>query len=364
VTAAADPCPVADGASGGADRAPRQIRAWLLVCALLVFAILVVGGITRLTHSGLSIVRWQPLSGALPPLSDAAWTALFDQYRASPEFRLVNGSMTLGEFKPIFWWEYAHRLLGRIAAIALAVPLLVFWITGRMPRALAWRLLGILALGALQGALGWYMVASGLVDDPRVSPVRLAAHLGMALLIIGLLLWTAWTLPGARTARMAMGLPGRAALLAVFLMALSGALMAGTHAGYAYNTFPLMDGHLLPPELFDAESWSGGFLENLAAVQVLHRMLAVAVVAALFALWRHARSRGERPRRAARILPPALVLQLALGIATLCSGLVLPLAAAHQAGAVILFACTLWVAFSVTRAGNARTNPRVNRNTA
>src|SRR3989338_3103733 len=179
---------MAIGASRNEMAAPedrRAVIAWLLVCCALVFAMVVVGGVTRLTHSGLSIVEWQPLVGTLPPLSEDQWTEIFDQYKKTPEYEKVNKGMSLAEFKGIFWWEYFHRLLGRLIGLAFFVPLAVFWARGRIDRPLAWKMLGIFVLGGLQGGMGWYMVASGLVDDPRVSHFRLTAHLAIAFAIYG-----------------------------------------------------------------------------------------------------------------------------------------------------------------------------------
>ncbi len=342
-------------AAGGAHPA---VARWLLACAALVFLVLVVGGITRLMHAGLSIVQWQPLTGMLPPLSQDDWTRLFEQYRASPEFRLLNADMGLEGFRAIFWWEYAHRLLGRLAGLCFLLPLLWFIRQRRLPPGLAPRLGAIFALGALQGALGWYMVASGLVDDPRVSPLRLSAHLGMALLLLGLLLWNGWALqtPGAR--RRAPPPAAAAAVLLVFIMALSGGLMAGSHAGLAYETFPLMNGDWVPAGLLRLSPWYDNLRDNLAAIQFLHRLLALAVTGAVLLLaWAAGRSHpapaGRRARGRRAALPLALLLQLGLGIATLLSGVALPLAAAHQAGAVLLYAATLRTAFGLTRAGGA-----------
>src|SRR6266571_4767742 len=218
----------------------RAVAAWLLACCALVFSIVVVGGITRLTHSGLSIVEWQPIVGALPPLDEAGWQETFGKYKQSPEYRLVNPGMTLDGFKIIFWWEYVHRLLGRLTGAVFFLPLLWFALRGRIPRALGWKLAGILALGAAQGALGWYMVQSGLIDNPRVSQYRLTAHLGIA---FDLLFPRAGPVSG-RLRRFAFAL---AAL--IFVMVLSGGLVAGIRAGLAYNTFPLMNGRLVPPEI-------------------------------------------------------------------------------------------------------------------
>ncbi len=339
------------GASAGAvPAAPqRAIAAWLTACAVLVVGVLVVGGITRLTHSGLSIVQWRPLAGVMPPLSDSDWAALFAQYRASPEFQQVNRGMDLAGFKPIFWWEYAHRLLGRIAGLAFLAPLAWLAATGRIARPLARRLGLIFGLGALQGALGWYMVASGLVDDPRVSPVRLAAHLSMALLLIGLLLWTAWTTRDAPAPPRPVPMSARIAVAAVFIMAISGALVAGTHAGRVFNTFPTMDGQWVPAGLLAIDPWYENFRGNLVTVQFLHRTSAlVVVVAVLAAAWRLRATPAAATVRG--LLLPALALQVTLGVATLLSHVDIALAAAHQAGAVLLFVGTLRVAFRAGRA--------------
>ena len=330
------------------DRTARAaIATWLQACAGVAAAVLVVGGITRLTHSGLSIVQWHPLSGAVPPLSDGDWTALFDQYRASPEGRLVNSTMSLEAFKPIFWWEYAHRMLARTAGLVFVLPLLWFIASGRMHRPLALRLSFIFALGALQGALGWYMVSSGLVDDPRVSPLRLAAHLAMALVLIGLLLWTSWKVRGDTVGRRPVPAIARLAVAAVFFMALTGALVAGTHAGLASNTFPLMNGALVPEGLMVLSPWYDNFLYNLVAVQFLHRAMALVVVAAILALWWQLRTLPANcaPRR---LLLAALALQLGLGIVTLMTSVALVPAAAHQASAVLLYTGTLWSAFRIS----------------
>jgi len=318
-----------------ADR--RRVAVWLLVCAALVFALVSVGGVTRLTRSGLSIVEWQPVVGVLPPLSEDAWREMFSKYQGTPEFRHVNAHFGLEEFKRIFWWEYVHRLLARLVGVVFLLPLLWLQWRGALDRPLARKLWGIFALGALQGALGWWMVSSGLVDDPKVSPVRLTMHLGLALAIFAAELWIALGLlapRGAARGRLASALP-----FAVYAMALTGAMVAGTRAGYAYPTFPLMNGHVVPPDLLVLEPWWRNFLYNLGTVQFVHRcvfwLLAVLVP---LAWWRH------RAPAIGGLLLAAFVLQATLGISTLLAGVPIALAASHQAGAVLLLAASLWYA--------------------
>jgi cytochrome c oxidase assembly protein subunit 15 len=319
----------------------RAVAAWLLACAAFTFAIVVVGGITRLTESGLSIVQWQPLAGALPPLSQADWEALFAQYRATPQFGKVFPDMTLEGFKGLFWWEYAHRLLGRTIGIVFLVPFAFFLARGRLAKPLAWKLAGVFALGGLQGALGWYMVKSGLVDDPRVSHFRLTAHLGLALLIFSAEVWLALDVLSPsdrkRTTPLALAVAGL-----VYLMALSGGFVAGLRAGHAYNTFPLMNGHLVPPEAFMLDPWWHNFLWNVATVQLVHRSFFWLLLILVPALWWRARRTAASV--AGHHLLALFALQATLGISTLLLAVPIPLAAAHQAGAVLLLAAALWTA--------------------
>ncbi len=335
------------GRAGRTEGNPRAVAAWLFVCCTLVFAMVVVGGVTRLTHSGLSITEWAPIVGTLPPLSEADWTEAFSRYQATPEFRQVNPDMDLGGFKRIFWWEYAHRLLGRAIGVAFLAPYLWFLVRRRIPRGYAAALGAIFALGALQGALGWYMVQSGLIDDPRVSQLRLTAHLGLAFLIFGAMLWVGLSQlrrPSANAGSAELRrFAGRLAAL-VFLMVLAGGLVAGIRAGFAYNTFPLMSGHWAPPEILMLEPWYRNFTNNMATVQFDHRLLA-AILALLvpWFVWRVHRTAGlpAPARRAAELFLALLAVQIALGIATLLLVVPLALAAAHQAGAVLLFAAAL-----------------------
>ncbi len=333
----------------------RPVALWLLGCCALVFCMVVVGGVTRLTHSGLSIVEWQPLVGTLPPLDDAQWQVTFDKYKLTPEYREVNKGMSLDEFKGIFWWEYFHRLLGRLIGVAFLVPYLWFLVRRRIPPGYAVRLAGIFVLGGLQGALGWYMVKSGLVDDPRVSQFRLTAHLGLAFVIFAAMFWTALSLmrPPVADASPAMRALGRRALwlaLLVFAMVLTGGLVAGIRAGFAYNTWPLMNGTLVPPELFMLEPWWRNFFWNMATVQFQHRLVAYALAVAIPMLWWRVVAAPGVPavaRAGAHLLLAAIVGQIALGIATLLLVVPLPLAAAHQAGAVVVLAAALNLAHAL-----------------
>jgi heme a synthase len=337
--AAADPAGLA---------ARRSVAAWLLLCCALVFAMVVVGGVTRLTHSGLSIVEWQPILGTLPPINEAQWLETFDKYKLTPEYQKVNQGMGVAEFKSIFWWEYFHRLLGRMIGLAFALPLVWFWWRGRIDRPLALKLAGIFVLGALQGAMGWYMVKSGLVDDPRVSQYRLTAHLSIALAIYAAMLWAALGLLYAHAGAAA---PRQAPLrkLAWFItavtayMIVTGGFVAGIRAGFAYNTFPLMNGHWVPPEIFMLEPWHLNFFNNMATVQFDHRLGAWLLALLAFWFWLKARREDLAPlaRLVARLLLGLLVLQIALGIATLLLAVPVPLAAAHQGGAVLLLGAAL-----------------------
>jgi heme a synthase len=339
----------------------RSVAAWLFACCALVFAMVVVGGVTRLTHSGLSIVEWQPIVGALPPLSAAAWQEAFARYQATPEFRLVNHAMDVHAFKAIFWWEYFHRLLGRAIGFAFIVPLAWFALRGRVSRALAWRLGAIFVLGGLQGALGWYMVQSGLVDDPRVSHFRLTAHLGLALAIFAAMLWIGMSIVRGRVpavpavrdhALRRLRHAGVCLAALVFVMALTGGMVAGIRAGFAYNTFPSMNGYVVPPEILMLDPWYLNPLYNMATVQFDHRalawLLAFAVPAFGVAVLRNAgASRGARV--AAMLFVGMLAVQVALGIATLLLRVPVALAALHQAGAVLLFAAALNVAHALRK---------------
>ena len=332
---------------------PRAVALWLLAVAALVFLMIVVGGITRLTESGLSIVRWDPVSGAIPPIGDSAWQEAFAAYRRSPQYEIVNNGMSLAEFKNIYFWEYVHRLLGRLIGLAFALPLAWFALKRAIPRGYGWKLVGLLALGALQGAIGWWMVASGLVDRPDVSHIRLAIHLLTALLIFSCILWVALDLLGVARDRQATGarLPTAAiwALSLLFLQFMFGAYVAGLDAGYAYSSWPKMGDEWFPSRAPMMQPLLRNFVDNPTVVQFVHRWLAFAVAAAVLLLASRAWQKGERTPSA--LLGGAVAAQILLGISTLLTGVDILVAASHQAMAVVLLAAML---FTAHRLGEAR----------
>lgn len=335
----------------------KPIAVWLLTCCALVFAMVVVGGVTRLTESGLSIVEWQPIVGTMPPLGQKDWDELFEKYHQTPQYKKVNAGMSLDEFKGIFWWEYFHRLLGRVIGLAFFIPFLYFLVKKAIDRPLGLKLTGIFLLGGLQGAMGWYMVKSGLVDNPHVSQYRLTAHLGLAFLIYATMFWVALELlsptdpsHGNIRLRALRHFSVRITAL-IFIMILSGGFVAGIRAGLAYNTFPLMNGHFIPPEIFMLEPWYRNFFDNMATVQFDHRMIAWALAILIPVFWYKSRSLplSGSARLACSLLLIMLVIQISLGISTLLLVVPLPLAAAHQAGALLLFTAALWVNHQLRR---------------
>jgi cytochrome c oxidase assembly protein subunit 15 len=311
---------------------------------------IVVGGVTRLTHSGLSIVEWQPILGTLPPLNQAQWEEVFHKYQQTPEYQQVNRGMSLTEFKAIFWWEYVHRLLGRAIGMVYLLPFLYFLMRKQIDKPLIPWLIGIFLLGGLQGAVGWFMVKSGLVNDPRVSQYRLAAHLGLAFTIYAAMFWVALGLlfpqVSAPAAEKQQSLRRFSWILTglIFVMVLSGAVVAGIRAGFAYNTFPLMNDHWLPPEIFMLTPWYLNFFNNMATVQFDHRLIAWLLAVLVPVFWFKSRQLSSpRARWAGNLLFAILVVQITLGITTLLQVVPIPLAAAHQAGAVFLFSSALLV---------------------
>jgi cytochrome c oxidase assembly protein subunit 15 len=326
----------------------RRIAIWLFVCCAMIYAMVVLGGVTRLTGSGLSMVEWDPIFGLLPPLDQASWEETFRLYQQSPEYRKINIGMDLDGFKRIYWFEYSHRLLGRTIGTVFLLPFLFFLAKGWIRRPLVPKLVALFVLGGLQGLLGWYMVKSGLVDNPHVSQYRLAAHLGLAILIYAYMFHVAlglW-LGERRSASTPGGLRHAVVLLAglVFITILSGGFVAGLKAGFAYNTFPLMDGHWIPEAIFMQDPLWRNFFENIATVQFEHRLLATLVFISVIGLWSAAR-RYTLPAAVStglHLMLAAAVLQVSLGISTLLLHVPVALAATHQAGALLLLTILLY----------------------
>ncbi|MGD8709987.1 MAG: COX15/CtaA family protein, partial [Ectothiorhodospiraceae bacterium] len=270
-------------------RSEKQIAGWLLLCCALVLAMVVLGGVTRLTGSGLSMVDWQPLMGVIPPTSEAQWQTTFEKYQQYPEYQKKNFHMDLSQFKVIFGFEYAHRLLGRTIGVVFLLPFLFFLLRRRVSRPLAPKLATLFVLGGLQGLLGWFMVKSGLIDVPHVSQYRLTAHLMTAVLIYGAMLWVAFGLIDARARFSPVSAGFRRLLTAAFVLVCitiaSGGFVAGLKAGFAYNTFPLMAGKLVPDGLLASNPWWTSFFEDITTVQFDHRVLALTTFSMVVAVW-------------------------------------------------------------------------------
>jgi len=326
---------------------PNQIANWLMSVAFLVFLMVVVGGITRLTESGLSITEWKPVTGALPPLNEAQWLEAFEKYKQIPEYQLINKGMSLSDFKFIFFWEWAHRLLGRLIGLAFALPLLWFWVKKAIPEGFKPRLIVLLVLGGMQGVIGWWMVASGLVGRTDVSHYRLATHLLLALFILGALVWTALDvrrLPKqpARLTRFTFGV-----LVVLFIQLLFGAYTAGLNAGHVSNTWPLMNDRLVP----DGIDWARGVLSAVGndpfLIHFIHRWWAWVAVLAFILMARRLKAAGARPASIA--LHIAFGTQILLGIATVMTGVDITLAVLHQAVGALVVASTVWGAHVLGR---------------
>jgi len=333
----------------------RPVRAWLIMVAVLIAAMVLVGGATRLTESGLSIVEWKPVTGALPPLSRAEWTQAFEGYKAIPQYRQMNAGMSLDEFKTIFWWEWSHRLLGRVIGAAYLLPFLYFLWRGGLGAELKRRLWGIFALGALQGAVGWWMVASGLSERVEVSQYRLATHLVLALLIFAGILWTLRRLaePAPSSAPSRLKITANVLLALTFVQLYLGALVAGLRAGKIYNTWPDIDGAFIPSaaRLFFDVPWWRNLFENTLTVQFEHRMVAYTlfVLAILHAI-DAARSRVDRSELDSALwLLGVVTLQATIGILTLLNQAPMDLALTHQAVAIVVLTFAVFHAEHLTR---------------
>jgi cytochrome c oxidase assembly protein subunit 15 len=310
-----------------------------------------VGGLTRLTGSGLSITEWRPVTGTLPPLSEEAWQSEFAKYQTIPQFHIVNHDMTLADFKGIYYWEWGHRLLGRLIGLFFAIPALIFAVQGKLTRRDLPRMVLLFALGGAQGALGWWMVASGLSERINVSQYRLAAHLGLALIIFAALFWSGLDrfqssnrrLTDASTQRSGLFAVTLGVTLACYAQMLFGAIVAGLHAGLLHNTWPLMDGELVPSRLFEDDvTWLSPF-EDPTFAQFDHRMIAYGVAIAILALWYRLSRLAPALKARANIMLAALGIQVLLGILIIFWQVPIPLAAGHQLGALCLFSTMLWV---------------------
>ncbi len=338
----------------------RIIAIWLFICAATIFLMVILGGVTRLTGSGLSMVEWAPIMGVLPPMSQADWLETFQLYQQFPEYKIHNHMLDLDGFKSIFWFEYSHRLLGRFIGLLFFFPMVFFFLKGWVKPSLKIKLIALFILGGLQGLLGWYMVQSGLVNNPQVSQYRLVAHLGLALFVYAYILWLGFGLYVQKNSSDKRNKPSTlgalkvyAVLLSVFVFitVLSGGFVAGLKAGHIYNTFPLMNGQLVPNGLFSMEPIWRNFFENATTVQFDHRLIAILLFISVIIFY----------MAAIRKNPPAMIklslhcmlafvfIQVALGISTLLLHVPVALAASHQAGALVLFTVVLFVAHQIDR---------------
>lgn len=330
----------------------KVMAGWLFTVAGMVLFMVILGGLTRLTHSGLSITEWKLFTGWIPPMNDADWATLFAKYQQSPEFHKMNPDMDVGGFKGIFWLEFIHRVWGRLLGFAFFIPFAIFMVRGwvRASETLFWKLCGLFVLGGLQGVMGWFMVMSGLVDRPDVSQYRLTAHFSLALVIIVALLWVGMSLLNKQAHDRhhqdvgGLSLAVKWLFALVFVTAVSGGFVAGLDAGFAYNTFPLMDDALVPGGLFDYEPWYMAAFEDITTVQFDHRVLAETTVVLVLVLWFKARGRHQHPRThlAINTLAVMACVQVLLGIATLLLVVPVSIASLHQIGAVILLSTALW----------------------
>jgi len=327
----------------------QPVAIWLFAVAALVLAMVMVGGATRLTDSGLSITQWKPVTGAIPPMSPEAWQGEFERYKQIPQYKLVNRGMELGQFKAIYWWEWSHRLLGRLLGIVFLVPFVWFAVRQEIPKRLLLRCGLLFVLGGLQGVVGWWMVASGLSDRVSVAPERLAIHLGLAFLLLSALVWTAldaWNGAARQTMPSAWGARGLGLTALIYLQILLGALVAGNDAGLVYNDWPLMNGAFLPKDYAGPGLWAT-IAHSQAAVQLHHRLVAYLLVAtALVFAWGASRSRylpGQAKGLAAAVAV-AVLIQACVGVATLMTAVPISLGLLHQLTAALTL--SLAVAFT------------------
>ncbi len=332
------------------NSSPKVIGIWLFICAFMVFAMMIIGAITRLSESGLSMVEWQPLFGWLPPLNDGEWQRVFLLYQETSQYKLVNFDMSLAEFKNIFFWEYIHRIWGRLIGLVFGLPFFIFLIRGNIPTGYKLHLSILLFMGALQGFIGWWMVKSGFIDRIEVSQYRLAVHLSMAFLILGYLIWLAIGLifpiePDRIPLSRGFRKIGSLAHEIMFFTIVSGALVAGLGAGLAYNDWPLMDGEIFPQYYWNLSPWWLNFVDNITAVQFNHRLFAYMTIIAVGVLFFKSQKMQLAPRLKLSInyLVIMLSIQVCLGISTLMLIVPMTLAVMHQGGAALTFCIALWV---------------------
>ena len=329
----------------------KQVALWLFIVAFTIFLMMILGAVTRLTHSGLSMVNWKPLMGILPPFSEAEWAETFQRYQNFPEYLKINHQMTLEGFKSIFYFEYFHRILGRLIGMMFLIPFIYFWFKGAIRRSHLPQMILMFVLGGMQGVLGWYMVKSGLVNDPHVSQYRLTAHLIAAVIIYSYMLWFAFGLTkdksiaainpySSRLFKYAIGM-----VVLVVLMITSGGFVAGTKAGLAYNTFPLMDGKLIPDGLNQLQPFWLNWLENTTSIQFNHRLIAylLMILIPLFAIAVKKQGQTKNSQKASTAFMIMLAIQVTLGITTLLYFVPVTIAASHQAGAIILLSISIYI---------------------
>ncbi|PCJ46206.1 MAG: heme A synthase [Gammaproteobacteria bacterium] len=329
----------------------KQVATWLIFVASVIFFMIILGGATRLTNSGLSMVDWKPIMGVVPPLNDADWMQTFERYKQFPEYQKINAGMSIDDFKSIFYFEYFHRILGRLIGIFFLLPFLFFWFKGAIRRSMLPQMIALFILGGLQGLLGWYMVKSGLVNEPNVSQYRLAAHLTFAVLLYSYLLWVAFGLLKGRAITVTDNIRKRYYHYAkwvtgsIVFMIFTGGFVAGTNAGYAYNTFPLMAGKIIPDGLYSLQPFWLNWFENITTIQFNHRLIAYGlfILVPLFSLKVIKHNFTSSSSRAAKMLIFMLLIQISLGISTLVFHMPVPVAVSHQGGAIILLTIIIFI---------------------
>ena len=329
----------------------KQVGIWLIFVAAVIFFMIILGGATRLTNSGLSMVDWKPIMGVIPPITEADWTQTFEQYKEFPEYQKENAGMSLDSFKSIFYFEYFHRILGRLIGMFFLLPFLYFWMKGAIRRKMLPQMIALFFLGGMQGVLGWYMVKSGLVNEPNVSQYRLTAHLISAVLLFSFLLWVAIGLLKNTTTELASDIRKRfynyskAVTGLIIFMIISGGFVAGTKAGYAYNTFPLMAGKLVPDGLYTLQPFWLNWFENITTIQFNHRLIAYSllIIVPLFAFNLIKNNFSSSCSTAAKLFIGMLFIQISLGISTLVFHMPVPVAVSHQGGAIVLLSIAIFI---------------------